>query len=135
MNAHLLAIEGYGPRRVDSATTYYQVLGVDRSAGQQEIKAAFQLVVDVLFIQYAISRNFPDEMIPQIDRTFNRACQAFATLASFAKRREYDTALAFIASKPQSKDQRPEEKLYCQTCGFRPTRCLWTPITAARLPQ
>lgn len=110
MNAHLMAIEGM-LSRVDSATTYYQVLGVDRSAGQQEIKAAFQLLVDVLFMQYAISRNIPGEMIPQIDRTFNRGCQAFATLASFAKRREYDTALAFIASKPQSKDQMPIQKV------------------------
>jgi len=110
MNAHLIAIEGV-LSRVDSATTYYQVLGVDRSAGQQEIKAAFQLLVDVLFMQYAISRNIPGEMIPQIDRTFNRGCQAFATLASFAKRREYDTALAFIASKPQSKDQTARQKV------------------------
>jgi len=110
MNAHLMAIEGV-LSRVDAATTYYQVLGVDRSAGQQEIKAAFQLLVDVLFMQYAISRNIPGEMIPQIDRTFNRGCQAFATLASFAKRREYDTALAFIASKPQSKDQTARQKV------------------------
>ena len=85
-------------------------------------------------MQYAISRNIPGEMIPKIDRTFNRGCQAFATLASFAKRREYDTALAFIASKPQSKDQTPRQKLYCQACGFRQTRCLLT-ATAARLPQ
>ena len=84
MNAHLIAIEGV-LSRVDTATTYYQVLGVDRSAGQQEIKAAFQLLVDVLFMQYAISRNIPGEMILQIDRTFNRGCQAFATLAQKAR--------------------------------------------------
>jgi hypothetical protein len=103
INVHFIEIEEM-LSRVGSATTYYQVLGVGRSAGQQEIKTAFHRVVDVLYMQYAISKNMPGEMVGRIDRAFHRASQAFATLASFARRREYDSALAFIATKPQTTD-------------------------------
>jgi hypothetical protein len=39
-------------------------------------------------------------MISRIDRAFNKVSQSFSTLATFNRRKEYDLALASIASRP-----------------------------------
>jgi hypothetical protein len=97
ISAYFLDLEGL-LIRIDSATTYYQVLGVERSHGQDEIKSAFQQLLDLLFPSYVVGRSMPAEVTPRIERAFQKASQAFAVLASFARRREYDSALLSIAS-------------------------------------
>lgn len=109
MSAYLLELEGL-LHRVDSATTHYQVLGVDRSAGQQEIKTGFHQLIELLYPQYAINRNIPAAMISRIDRAFQRASRAFAALAGFAKRREYDAALASVTRRPKEAGELPRRK-------------------------
>ena len=101
MSAYFLDLEGL-LGRVDSATTYYQVLGVERGDGQEEIKSSFQQLLNVLFPRYAIGRMLPAETTPRIERAFQKSSQAFAVLASFARRREYDGALLSVASKAPS---------------------------------
>ncbi len=86
--------------RIDSATTYYQVLGVERTDGQEKIKSSFQQLLNLLYPPYVIGRTMPAKITPQIDRAFNKSAQAFAVLASFARRKEYDSALLSIANKP-----------------------------------
>lgn len=99
VSAYFLDLEGL-LSRVDSATTYYQVLGVDRADGQEKIKSSFQQLLNLLFPPYVISRTLPAETTPRIERAFQKASQAFAVLASFARRKEYDSALLSIANKP-----------------------------------
>jgi curved DNA-binding protein CbpA len=101
MSAYFLDLEGL-LGRVDSATTYYQVLGVDRTDEQEKIKSSFQQLLNLLFPPYVIARTMPAEITPRIERAFNKASQAFAVLASFARRKEYDSALLSIANKPTS---------------------------------
>lgn len=101
VSAYFLDLEGL-LSRVDSATTYYQVLGVDRADGQEKIKSSFQQLLNLLFPPYVIGRTMPAEITPRIERAFQKASQAFAVLASFARRKEYDSALLSIANKPVS---------------------------------
>jgi hypothetical protein len=101
VSAYFLDLEGL-LSRVDSATTYYQVLGVDRADGQEKIKSSFQQLLNLLFPSYVIGRTVPAEITPRIERAFQKASQAFAVLASFARRKEYDGALLSIANKPAS---------------------------------
>lgn len=101
VSAYFLDLEGL-LSRVDSATTYYQVLGVDRADGQEKIKSSFQQLLNLLFPPYVIGRTMPAEITPRIERAFQKASQAFAVLASFARRKEYDRALLSIANKPAS---------------------------------
>ncbi len=79
--------------RVDSATTYYQVLGVDRLDGQEKVKSSFQQLLNLLFPPYSVARTIPPETIARIERAFSKASQAFSVLASFSRRKEYDAAL------------------------------------------
>lgn len=99
MSAYFLDLEGV-LSRIDSATTYYQILGVDRAVAQEQIKSSFQQLLNLLFPPYVIGRTMPAEIAPRIERAFNKASQAFAVLASFARRKEYDSALLSIANKP-----------------------------------
>jgi len=85
--------------RIDSATSYYEVLGVVRTDGQEKIKSSFQQLLNLLFPPYVIARTMPENMSPRIERAFNKASQAFAVLASYARRNEYDKALLSITTK------------------------------------
>jgi len=93
MSAYFLDLEGL-LGRIDSATTYYQVLGVERTDGQDIIKASFQRTLNLLFPDYVIGRQTPADITARIDRAYQKVSQAFAVLASFAKRKEYDGALS-----------------------------------------
>jgi DnaJ domain/PilZ domain len=98
MSVYFLDLEGL-LGRIDSATTYYQVLGVVRTDGQEQIKSSFQQLLNLLFPPYVIARTMPEKMTPRIERAFNKASQAFAVLASCARRSEYDSALLSITTK------------------------------------
>lgn len=99
MSAYFLDLEGM-LNRIDTATTYYQVLGIDRSDGQERIKASFQHLLNLLFPPYVVGKRIPADITSKIERAFQKASQAFAVLASFARRRDYDSALGSIAGKP-----------------------------------
>ena len=99
MSAYFLDLEGL-LLRIDSATTYYQVLGVDRADGQEKIKSSFQELLNLLFPPYVIGKSLPSDVTQRIERAFQKGSQAFAVLASFAKREEYDGALQSVAHKP-----------------------------------
>ncbi len=98
-STYLLDLEGL-LSRIDSATTYYQLLGVDHADGQDKIKSSFQQLLNLLFPPYVIGRTMPAEITPRFERAFQKASQAFAVLASSARRTEYDSALLAIANKP-----------------------------------
>lgn len=101
MSEYFLDLEGL-LGRIDAATTYYQVLGLERTAGQEDVRSSFQHTLNQLFPPYAIGRTVPAEITSRIERGFGKASQAFATLATFSRRREYDGALQSIANKPVS---------------------------------
>ena len=101
LSAYFLDLEGL-LSRVDAATTYYQVLGVERTDGQEEIKWSFQRVLNVLYPPYSVGRTLAADVTSRIDRAFSKASQAFAVLASFGRRKDYDGALHSIASKPNT---------------------------------
>lgn len=115
MSTYFLELEGL-LGRVDSATTYYQVLAVDRTAELGTIKFAFQRILDLLYPPYEIGRTLPTEINSRVDRVLTKASKAFAVLASFAKRKEYDFALLSIAEKPSaSVDSKPRSMQYNRT--------------------
>jgi len=99
ISAYFLDLEGL-LTRIEDATTYYQILGVDRTDGQEEIKASFAQTFNVLFPEYVIGRIIPHETSTRIDRSFTRVVQAFAVLASFTHRKEYDIALMSVSARP-----------------------------------
>jgi hypothetical protein len=99
MSAYLLDLEGL-LSRIDSATTYYQILGVERGDGQEKIKSSFQQLLNLLFPPVVVARTMPAEINSRIERAFSKASQAFAVLASFSRRKDYDNALLSIANKP-----------------------------------
>ncbi|MFY9573538.1 MAG: PilZ domain-containing protein, partial [Blastocatellia bacterium] len=79
---------------------YYQVLNVERGGDQDKIKSSFHQLLNLLYPPYIISSTLPAEINARVERAFTKAAQAFAVLASFSRRKEYDEALLSIASKP-----------------------------------
>src|SRR5262249_23870211 len=103
ISAYFLELEGL-LARIEAATTYYQILCVDRTDGQEQVKSAFERLVNQLFPPYAIGRIIPSEITSRIDRAFIKTSQAFAVLACFTKRKEYDLALITIP-RPEVNDE------------------------------
>lgn len=101
-------------KRIDSATTYYEVLGVGRDDGQEKIKSSFEHLLNLFYPPYVVSQTIPAETTSRIERAFAKASQAFAALASFTRRKQYDGALQSIASNrpasssTQSQANRPK---------------------------
>lgn len=91
MSAYFLDLERL-LSRVEFANTLYQVLEVERSATQEEIKSSFDQLVRLVFPPYTISKDLPADVRLRIERAFNKASEAFSVLASFHKRKEYDDA-------------------------------------------
>lgn len=109
ISTYFLELEGLLDR-IERSTTHYQVLGVERSVSQKQIKLSYQQALDLLYPPYSISATIPPEMISRIERAFNKASLSFFILATFNRRKEYDSALASIATRPassQSVEQRP----------------------------
>ncbi|MFZ5584717.1 MAG: DnaJ C-terminal domain-containing protein [Thermodesulfobacteriota bacterium] len=66
------------------AKDYYQVLGVDKKASQEEIKKAYRK----LALKYHPDRNKEDK---SAEEKFKEVGEAYAVLSDPAKRKEYDT--------------------------------------------
>ncbi|MFL6215272.1 MAG: PilZ domain-containing protein [Blastocatellia bacterium] len=79
---------------IENATSYYQILNVGRDAARDQIHSAFRETLSMLYPPYQVGATLPAELLVRIDRAFNKLTQAFAVLASFARRREYDSALS-----------------------------------------
>ena len=143
MSAYFLDLGGL-LGRIDSATTYYEVLGVVRADGQEKIKSSFQQLLNLLFPPYVIARTMPENMTPRIERAFNKASQAFAVLASYARRSEYDGALLSITTKAltpsapiesqvhQPKNDRPGSADHSDSSGVAAES---GDLTLSRMPQ
>ena len=94
ISAHYLEI-GYLLDRIEGAATHYQMLGVERSAGEDQIVQAYHDAVAVLHPAYhKVRAAVPDEMLAKVDGAFNKLSQAFLVLTSPRKRAEYDASLA-----------------------------------------
>ena len=86
--------------RVERSTTHYQILGLEWSATYEQVNLSYQEIVALFYPAYAIGETMPADMTSRVERAFNKASQAFAVLACFNRRKEYDAALQSIASKP-----------------------------------
>lgn len=97
--------------RVEGATTPYQVLGVEPDVLREPIDRAFREIVTMLYPPYPISATLPAEMLARIERAFDKVVPAFALLACFARRRDYDTtrsAAAATAPSPNPPQPSPQ---------------------------
>jgi hypothetical protein len=134
MSAYFLDLEGL-LSRIDSATTSYQVLGVERTDGQEIIKASFQQALNLLFPADVIGRQMPADITPRIDRAYQKVSQAFAVLASFAKRKEYDGTLSSVSNTtPKPGVPTPSSNLSGSVRLNRPNH-LASAVVAADLEQ
>jgi hypothetical protein len=109
ISIYFLELEGLLDR-IERSTTHYQILEVERSASQEQVKLSYQKALELLYPPYIISGTIPPEMISRIERAFNKASLAFFILATCNKRKEYDLALASTVNKitpPQPVEQQP----------------------------
>ncbi len=93
ISAHYLEI-GHLLDRIDGAATYYQMLGVERAAREDEIVQAYHDAINVLHPTYhKVRAAVPDEMLAQVDAAFDKLSEAFLVLTSPRRRADYDAAL------------------------------------------
>ena len=86
--------------RVESATTHYQVLDLERSANFERVHDAYRHILSVVYPEYGISAVFPPDIHVRVDAAFKKVSLAFSVLASFANRRRYDPRVTAHPEKP-----------------------------------
>ncbi|MFY9554716.1 MAG: DnaJ domain-containing protein [Blastocatellia bacterium] len=112
ISAHYLEIE-YLLERVESASTHYQTLGVERSANNEEVIQAYQTSVAVLHPSYyKVRAAVPDEMLVRVDKAFKKVSQAFSVLTNDKKRSQYDSSASprAYATVPLDAATQPKPK-------------------------
>lgn len=85
--------------RVESATTCYTTLAAERWDEQEKIKESFRQILDLLYPPYIIGKSIPSETDSRIGHAFTKVSEAFDTLASYAKRKEYDRSMFEMPEK------------------------------------
>jgi curved DNA-binding protein CbpA len=131
INAHYLEIE-YLLDRVEGASTHYHVLGVERSATNEEIVSAYHRIIGVLHPSYhKVRAAVPDEMLEKIDRAFDKVSESFSLLTNFKKRVEYDRSLSRkTGSPPPSAIPRPPRRSGPLAAGVPRQPPVKTPVAA-----
>lgn len=90
ISQHYLEIE-YLLDLVESSTSHYQTLGLDRSASDEQIVKAYHEAIGVLHPSYhKVRAAQTDEMLARIDNAFKRISQAFIVLTNTRSRADYD---------------------------------------------
>src|SRR2546423_11976465 len=64
--------------RIETATTYYQALGVGRDLSREQLDQSFSETLAILYPAYRLSAMLPAEMLTRIERAFNKAAQGFS---------------------------------------------------------
>ncbi|HXG92000.1 MAG TPA: PilZ domain-containing protein [Blastocatellia bacterium] len=109
INAHYIEIE-YLLNRIESSTTHYQTLGVDRTATSEEIILAYHDAVSILHHPYyKVRAAVPDEMLARIDRAFGKVSVAFSVLTNNGQRVDYDRSLHRNICAPPVVAPKPAE--------------------------
>jgi len=113
------------------AVDYYQVLGVDRDAKQDEIKRAFRRLA-----RETHPDANPDDA--QAERRFREIAQAYEVLGDPQRRAAYDrggtgSAAAGGVSSGDPLCNLPRER-FCSGCRSRDLRPMWRPGVAPHEP-
>jgi DnaJ-class molecular chaperone len=84
---------------------YYQVLGIDRAAGQEEIKRAFRRMASL----YHPDHN--PQAPKEAEEKFKEMNQAYEVLSDEARRRQYDRLILIQQRRPQRREVTMKEFL------------------------
>ena len=94
ISSYYLEIE-YLLDRVQSSSSHYQSLALERSATYEEIVEVYQQMVKVLHPPYyKVRAAISDDLLERIDDAFNKVSQAFLVLSDQNKKRDYDKSLS-----------------------------------------
>jgi curved DNA-binding protein CbpA len=94
---------------IESADTHYQVLGLDALATTGEVKLAYMRQSALLNPSYYnLELPQPEQLLPTIDKAFDKVSQAFSVLVNFKRRSEYDDSL-FQRAEHSADDKTIEE--------------------------
>ena len=76
--------------RIESSTTHYQVLGLNRSATREDVDTSYREALSLMYPEYGVGAVLPADVTARIDKAFRKASLAFSVLGSFSNRRAYE---------------------------------------------
>src|SRR5215471_16642186 len=93
ISAFYLEIE-YLLDRIEHAVNHYQVLGIERSAGNSEIMEAYQRAVSVLHPSHSkVRAAVTEELLKRIDEAFNKVSESSSLPGGPKAPLQYDLSL------------------------------------------
>lgn len=76
--------------RIETSTTHYQVLGLDRAATREGVDTSYRRALSLMYPEYDVGAVVPADIASRIDKAFRKVSLAFSVLGSFANRRAYE---------------------------------------------
>ncbi len=112
ISQHYLEIE-YLLDLVESSTSHYQTLGLDRAASDEQIVKAYHEAIGVLHPSYhKVRAAQTDDMLSRIDNAFKKISQAFIVLTNTRSRAEYDQSFnRRSATLPRVEHSNPRSEI------------------------
>jgi curved DNA-binding protein CbpA len=103
---------------IEHAATHYEVLGLDALATTGEVKLAYMRQSALLNPSYYnLELPQPEQLLPDIDKAFDKVSQAFSVLVNFKRRSDYDDSLfqrndasSAMPAEKQSVETRKRER-------------------------
>lgn len=114
--------------RIETSSTHYQVLGLDKAATAENVKSAYSQVVAVLKPPSKLSTlSKAPETSARIEAAFDRVTEALSVLSNYGKRVEYDNSLSLKTAIPLPFDlptafTRPQENAIEQDAASDPKK-------------
>lgn len=109
VNQYQLHLDGL-LRRIENASTHYEMLGLEQTAAYEQVLQAYQDTLALLYPSYKLRSSLEEKLVERMDAVFGKLSWAFSILANFKKRADYHIYVLSSAKPPNAAQIKPSQR-------------------------